>query len=94
MGSLALAGVDPRGWDLNTMLAAFEVQIRKGAKDEKDAARTTAALSAEPIEVRKQRREAERAGKVAPGGGARMTVDAAEAMLARFAAADEAFGAG
>lgn len=92
MGSLALEGVDIRAWDLNQMLAAFEATIRRSAKDESDAKRTLAALAAEPIEVRKQRREAERAGRVAPGGGGRMTVDDAESMLARFAAAEAAFG--
>lgn len=73
------------------MLAAFEATIRRNAKDDGDAKRTLAALAAEPIEVRRERRAAERAGILAPGSG-RMTVDDAEAMLARFAAADAAFG--
>lgn len=91
MGTLALDGVDPRTWDLNRMLAAFEATIRRSAKDENDAKRTLAALAVEPPEVRKQRREAERSGALAPGGGARMSVDEAEAMMARFAAADAMF---
>lgn len=92
MGVLALDGIDPRGWDLNRMLAAFEATVRRSAKDDGDAKRTLAALAAEPLEVRRQRKEAERAGILAPGTGGRMTVDDAEAMLARFAAADAAFG--
>lgn len=74
------------------MLAAFEATLKRGAKDEAAAQRTMAALSAEPMEVRKQRRTAERAGTRTPGTGGRMTVDDAEAMMARFAAADAAFG--
>ena len=74
------------------MLAAFEAMIRRNAKDEKEAKRTLAALAAEPLEVRRERRAAEKAGTVAPGTGGRMTVDDAEAMLARFVAADAAFG--
>jgi len=74
------------------MLAAFEASVRRGAKDESEAKRTMAALAAEPPDVRRERKAAERSGKVAPGGGVGMTVDDAEAMLARFAAADAAFG--
>lgn len=74
------------------MFAAFEAMIRRNSKDEAEAKRTLAALSVEPAEVRKQRREAEKAGTLAPGTGARMTVDDAEAMMARFAAAEAAFG--
>jgi len=73
------------------MLAAFEAQMRRVAKDESEAKRTMAALTAEPPEVRRQRREAARAGARAPSGG-RMTVDSAEAMLARFAAAEALYG--
>lgn len=73
------------------MLAAFEAQLRRSAKDESEAKRTMAALAAEPSEIRRQRREAARTGaQAAPGG--RMTVDAAEAMMARFAAAEALYG--
>lgn len=91
-GTLALEGIDPRGWDLNTMLAAFEATLKRGAKDEAAAQRIMVALSAEPLELRKRRRAAERAGVQTPGTGDRMTVDDAEAMMARFAAADAAYG--
>lgn len=74
------------------MLAAFEATIRRNAKDEGEARRTMSALAAEPAEVRKERREAERSGVRPPGTGGRMTVGDAEAMLARFAASDAAFG--
>lgn len=74
------------------MLAAFEATLKRGAKDDAAAQRVMAALSAEPLELRKQRRAAERAGTQAPGTGGRMTVDDAEAMMARFAAADAAYG--
>lgn len=87
-----MKGVDPREWDLNTMLAAFEATIKRGAKDEAAAQRTMAALSAEPLELRRQRRAAERSGAKTPDAGGRMTLDEAEAMMARFAAADAAFG--
>lgn len=87
LGSLSLAGVDPRGWDLNRLLAAFEAQLRQSAKDEQSWLRTQAALSAEPREVREERRAAARSGRMPPAATG-MTVDSAEAMIARFAAAD------
>lgn len=74
------------------MLAAYEASIRRGAKDENDAKRTMSALAAEPPDVRRERKAAERAGTRSMGSGGGMTVDDAEAMLARFAAADAAFG--
>lgn len=70
------------------MLAAFEATIQRNAKDENAAQRIMAALTAEPPEVRKQRRTQ---GSAVPAAG-RMSVDDAEAMLARFAATDAAFG--
>ena len=74
------------------MLAAFEATLQRNAKDETELKRTMAALSTEPIEVRKERQAAARAGKVVQDAGGRMTVDDAKAMLARFAASDAAFG--
>lgn len=78
--------MDPRGWDLNRLLAAFEAQLRQGAKDEAEWRRTQGLLTAEPKEVRDERRAAARAG--APPAAGRTTVDDAEAMIARFALAD------
>ena len=74
------------------MLAAFEATVQRNAKDESAAARTMAALAAEPPEVRRERRAAQKAGVAAPAGAGRLSVDDAEAMLTRFAAADAAFG--
>jgi hypothetical protein len=70
------------------MLAAFEATVRRNAKDEADWNRTYTMLSAEPPHVKRQRLAA--GSKQAPA--ARMTVEGAEAMLARFAAADAAYG--
>lgn len=75
------------------MLAAFEVTMRQSSKDEAAWRRTHAALVAEPKEVREERRRNERAGKAAPAAPGRMSVEDAEAMLARFAASDARFGA-
>lgn len=86
--------MDPRGWDLNRLLAAFEATLRKAAKDEADWRRTQAALEAEPREVREARRrevrEAAAEGRRVESG--RMSVDDAEAMLARFAASEAQYG--
>lgn len=87
LGSLSLTGVDPRGWDLHRLLAAFEAAVRQNSKDEAAWNRTYAALTAEPREVREERRKAAADGRT-PSAAGRMSVDAAEAMLARFAAAD------
>jgi len=51
-----------------------------------------AALTAEPAELRKERLAAEQAGTRPRETSGRMTVDDAEALLARFAASDAAFG--
>lgn len=91
IGHLALEGVDPRAWDLNTMLSAFEVTLKKSAKDDATWRRTHAEIYAEPREVQIERRRQVASGQ-APAGGMRM--DEAEAMLARFAASDAMFGAG
>jgi hypothetical protein len=90
-GDLALSGVDPRGWDLNLLLAAFEASLRRSAKDEAEHRRLQAQLTAEPREVREERRRAAAAGRAVPSGSG-MSVECAEAMLARFAAADASFG--
>jgi hypothetical protein len=83
--------VDPRGWDLNLLLAAFEASLRRSAKDEAEHRRLQAQLTAEPREVREERRRAAAAGRAVPSGSG-MSVESAEAMLARFAAADASFG--
>lgn len=84
-GQLTMTGVDPREWDLNQMLAAFEVTMRQGAKDEAEWRRQDGAMRAVPKEVRDQQRKAGRAAGRRPLSGG-MSVDDAEAMLARFAA--------
>lgn len=74
------------------MLAAFEAQLKRSAKDDAAWRRTESLLRAEPKEVREERRRSVAAGRpVLPAGGG-MTVDDAEALLARFAASDAMFG--
>lgn len=95
LGMLALEGVDPRVFDLNMMLAAYESALRRSAKDESAWRNTRAKLYAEPREVRDARIAEQRAAKAAgaqPVSRAAMTVDDAEAMLARFAASEATFG--
>jgi len=75
------------------MLSAFEATMRQNSKDEAAWRRTQAALSVEPPEVKRERRRAAAAGLVVPAAPARMSVEDAEAMLARFAASDAQFGA-
>ena len=93
LGDLALSGADPRGWDLNRLLAAFEVSLRRSAKDDNEWQRLQAQLTAEPLDVREKRRkesrEAALSGRSAPSRGV-MSVEAAEALMARMAAADAA----
>lgn len=84
---LSLQGIDPRGWDLHRLLAAYEVQIRQGCKDDAEWKRTEANLTREPEGVRRERRRNPGAGP--PPG--RMTVEDAEAMLARMEAADASY---
>ncbi|AKA61743.1 hypothetical protein AVT62_gp05 [Streptomyces phage TP1604] len=95
-GQLTLTGIDPRTWDTGQMLAAFEATLRQNSKDEAAWNRTLAALTAEPPEVRAERREAVRAAAAAgvplPESPGRMSVDDAEALLARFAASDAQYG--
>lgn len=67
------------------MLAAYEAQLRQGAKDEADWQRMLSQLTVEPIEVRRERR------RTGDSGAGRMSVDDAEAMIARMMAADAAF---
>jgi len=91
-----VTGVDPRRWDLGQLLAAFESTLRQHSKDEAAWNRTLASLTAEPKEVREERLAATRAAVAAgappPEAPNRMTVDDAEAMLARFAASDAQYG--
>jgi hypothetical protein len=74
------------------MLAAFETSIRKSSKDDADWRRKRGELYAEPKEIREARRRAAASGtqEQAPE---RMSVDDAEALLARFAASDALYGA-
>ena len=88
--------MDPRSWDLGQLLAAYEATLRQHAKDEAAWNRTLAALTAEPKEVREERRAATRAAVAAgappPEAPGRLTVDDAEAMLARFTASEAQYG--
>lgn len=91
-----MTGVDPRGWDLGQLLAAFEATLRQHSKDEAAWNRTLTSLTAEPKEVREERlaaaRDAAVAGKPPPEAPGRMTVDDAEALLARFTASEAQYG--
>jgi hypothetical protein len=91
LGELSLTGVDPRGWDLNQLLAAFEATLRRNAKDDAEWRRVSAQLTAEPKEAREKRRQQAASGRAAPAGGS-LTEDAAQALMARFAAADAMYG--
>lgn len=91
--------MDPRRFDLMQLLAAYEFTLKQGCKDEAAWRRIHGQIYAEPKEVREERRAAtvaaaqsRRAAPAAATGG-RMSVDDAEAMLARFAATDARFGA-
>lgn len=88
--------MDPRTWDLGQLLAAYEATLRQHSKDEAAWNRTLATLTAEPKEVREERREAARAaaasGAPPPEAPNRLSVDDAEALLARFAASDAQYG--
>uniref|UniRef100_A0AAU7GYJ3 Uncharacterized protein n=1 Tax=Streptomyces phage Geonosis TaxID=3158856 RepID=A0AAU7GYJ3_9CAUD len=88
--------MDPRTWDLGQLLAAYEATLRQHSKDEAAWNRTLAALTAEPKEVRAERlaetRAAVAAGTAPPEAPGRMTLDDAEAMLARFAASEAQYG--
>lgn len=88
---MTLAGNDPRRWDLNQLLAAFEVHLRQNSKDDAAWRRTHAVLTAEPKEVRDERRRAATAGRKAPQQRQGMSVDDAESLLARFAASEAQF---
>ena len=85
--------MDPRKWDLEQMLAAFETTMRQNSKDDAAWRRTHAGLTAEPKEVREARRRDAAAGRPAQSAARRSVADA-EAMLAQFAASDARYGAG
>lgn len=87
-----MKGVDPRHWDLHQMLAAYEVTLQRGCKDEAAWNRMRTQLYAEPAEVKKSRLATPRGAKAPPPRGA-MTVDSVEAMLAAASARDAQYGA-
>lgn len=94
IGTLALEGVDPRRWDLVQLLAAWEVQLRRGCKDESEWTRLHGRLYAQDKgrKLRSGRGAMVLGEKPAERSTAgRMNVGEAEAMLARMAAADAAF---
>ena len=97
MGQLALQGVDPRRWDLNQLVSAYEVTLQQGSKDEAAWRRTRMQLYAEPGDVkqaRTERRKSSAAPDPQPTGRHVMTLDGVEAMLATAAARDARFGSG
>lgn len=86
--------MDPRRFDLTQLLAAYEFTLKQGCKDEAAWNRLRGQIYAEPREVREQRRAAAQRGEQPPSGAAGgLSVDAAEAMLAQFAASDAQYGA-
>lgn len=85
MGDLALSGVDPRLWDLNQLLAAYEAMMRRGSKDEAEWSRKRQALYMPPAGTPRE--------VAATAAGGAQTVSSMEAMIARMNAADSALGA-
>jgi hypothetical protein len=91
-------GVDPRGWDLHGLLAAFESTLRAGSKDEAAWRRTHSQLYAEPREMRRARADAQRkrtqegrqTGAQPPTAGG-MDLAAVESLLAGMAATEAQF---
>lgn len=85
--------MDPRHWDLHQLLAAYEVTLRQGSKDDAAWKRTRSKLYGEPVEVRKERAaEAAATGRrPAPPRGA-MTMDSVAALLGAAAAEDSMYG--
>ena len=86
-----MKGLDPRRWDLNQLLAAYEATLRQGSKDEAAWNRTRAKLYEEPKEVKQERLAASAAGARVAAKTA-MSVDSVEAMLAGMAARDAQYG--
>lgn len=91
LGSLALAGVDPRRWDLVQLLAAWEVQLQRSCKDESEWRSMRARLYApqtadQPSRGARGRSAAPRAAQRPRGVG--MDAAAAEALIARMNLAD------
>lgn len=88
--------MDPRRWDLQQLVSAYEVTLQQGAKDEAAWRKIHTQLYAEPAEVKKERMAARRAGpaavSAAPARGA-MTLDSVEALLAGASARDAQYGA-
>lgn len=82
--------MDPRTWDLNQLLAAFEATMRQSAKDEASWRRTQQSMMAEPKHVRDERKRAAATGQASNRMG--MSVTDAEALLASFAASDAQYG--
>jgi hypothetical protein len=102
LGMLALEGVDPRTWDLQQLLAAWEVQLQRGAKDEADWRNIRMQLYAPPRPVQRAQRPVQRPAATAPATGATapaqrqrtgpgIAASEADALLARFALADAMF---
>lgn len=94
-GSLFLQGLDPRTWDLNRLLGAYEASLRQSAKDPADWKKTEREIYQPPREVLRAQQAARRRGTAAPvaGGRGSMSVAAAESFVARLAAADTRYGA-
>ena len=72
------------------MFAAFETALKQASKDEAEWRKTEAGLYAEPPELKRARLAGQ--VKAAEPKRNRMSVGDAEAMLARFAASDAAYG--
>lgn len=85
LGSLALSGIDPRTWDLVTLLAALEATLQRSAEDEKKWAATRRRLYEPPDEEEGQQLPSGRRGRG-------LTPAAASALLAAVAAQDAGLG--
>lgn len=87
MGDLALKGIDIRRWDLHTLLAAFEAQLRLNAKDEQAWQRTRRELYEVPRHLRTKPRAGVRGDRRnRPAGG--LALGSAQALIAAAAASE------
>jgi hypothetical protein len=87
-----MKGVDPRLWDLNQVVSAYEVLLQQSAKDEAAWHKTRNKLYAEPLEVRKERAAQERqTGRRRPQAVG-LDLASVEAMLAGVEAREASYG--
>lgn len=87
MGDLALKGIDIRRWDLHTLLAAFEAQLRMNAKDEQAWQKIRRELYEVPKHLRAGPRSGPQRGQRQLGTGG-LALGSAQALIASAAASE------